>query len=164
MSVDIQKSHEIAQDIVNQARQGEVLEGKVNDATSKVGLLNGELAFNKSLGATLERIQAVQRNLDLIQEAIWAGQLLESVDLIGQVEEGLKSISVPRSTRLAGVLGARVADLRNDVVEKLTDCWKAYVCVDSAKSSIKISFIANGMSPEALSDDPRLITFQALLQ
>lgn len=148
MSVDIQKSQQIAQDIVEQARQGEVLEGKVNDATSKVGLLNGELAFNKSLGAMLERIQAVQSSLDLIQEAILAGQLLEGVDLVGQVEEGLKSISVPRSTRLAGVLGARLADLRNDVVEKLTDCWKAYVRVDSAKSSIKISRISNGRSPE----------------
>lgn len=148
MSVDIQKSQQIGQDIVEQARQGEVLEGKVNDATSKVGLLNGELAFNKSLGAMLERIQAVQRSLDLIQEAILAGQLLEGVDLVGQVEEALKSISVPRSTRLAGVLGARLADLRNDVVERLTDCWKAYVRVDSAKSSIKISRISNGRSPE----------------
>lgn len=149
---------------MEQARQGEVLEGKVDDATSKLGLLNGELAFNRSLGATLERIQAVQRSLDLIQEAILAGQLLEGVDLIGQVEEGLKSISVPRSTRLSGVLGARVADLRNEVVEKLTDCWKAYVCVDSANSSIRISGNANGRSSEIVSDDPRLITFQALLQ
>lgn len=147
MSVDIQKSQKIAQDIVEQARQGEVLERKVDDATSKVGLLNGELAFNKSLGATLEKVQAVQRTLDLVQEAILAGQLLEGVDLMGQAEEGLKSISVPRSTRLAGVLGARVADLRNDLVEKLTDCWRAYVRVDSAKSSIKISRNANGRSP-----------------
>ena len=140
------------------ARQGEVLEEKVNDATNKVDLLNGELAFNKSLGATLERLQAIQRTLCLVQEAILAGQLLEGVDLIGQVDEELNSVSVPRSTRVAGVFGARVADLRNDVVEKLTDCWKSYVCVDSTRSSIKISRILNGRTPQSFSDDIGLIT------
>ncbi len=124
---------------MEQARQGEVLDGKVNDATSKVGLLNGELAFNNSLGATLESLQAIQRTLELIQRAILDGRLREAVDLIGQVEEELNSIPVPRSTRVAGVLGAKISDLRNETVERLTDCWKAHVCVDAVRSSIKIS-------------------------
>ena len=129
---------------MEQARQGEVLEEKVNDATSKVGLLNGELAFSKSLGATLERVQAIQTNLDLVQGAVLAGRFLEAVDIIGQVEGELDSIPVPRNTRVAGVLVAKVADLRTGVIEKLTDCWKAYVCTDSARSSIKISRSLNG--------------------
>ena len=149
---------------MEQARQGEVLEEQVRDATSKVGLLNGELAFNKILEAMLERVQAIQRTLELLQRAILDGQLLESVELLEQAERGLDSITVPRSTRVAGVLDARVADLRNDVVEKLTGCWKAYVCVDSARSSIKISRILNGRSLAFSPSEPRLIAFQIHLR
>ncbi len=132
---------------MEQARQGELLEEQANDATSKLGLLNGEVAFNKSLGATLEGVQAIQRTLDLVQRAILAGRLLEAVDLLGQVVGELESIPVPRSTRVAGILAAKVADLRNDAVENLTDCWKAYICVDPARSSIKISRSLKGKSP-----------------
>ncbi len=131
---------------MEQARQGELLEEQVNDATSKLGLLNGEVAFNKSLGATLEGVQAIQRTLDLVQRAILAGRLLEAVDLLGQVVGELESIPVPRSTRVAGILAAKVADLRNDAVENLTDCWKAYICVDPARSSIKVSRSLKGRS------------------
>ena len=132
---------------MEQARQGELLEEQVNDATSKLGLLNGEVAFNKSLGATLEGVQAIQRTLDIVQRAILAGRLLEAVDLLEQVIGELESMLVPRSTRVAGILAAKVDDLRNDVVEKLTDCWKAYICVDPARSSIKISRSLKGRSP-----------------
>ena len=149
---------------MEEARQGELLEERVNDAASKVGLLNGEVAFNKSLGATLERIQAVQRTLNLVQRAILEGRLLEAVDLFGQVEGELKSTPVPRSTRVAGVLGARVADSRNDVVEKLRNCWNAYICVDPARASIKITSSLNGRSPAFSSSIRRLIALQTLLQ
>ena len=149
---------------MEQAQHGETLEEQVNDATSKLGLLNGELAFNESLRATLEEVQATQRTLDLVQRAIVAGRLLEAVDLLEQVGGELDSIPVSRSTRVAGILGLKAADLRNDVVKKLTDCWKVYICVDSARSSIKFSHSLNGRSPVVASSDPRLITLQTLLQ
>ena len=149
---------------MEQAHHGETLEEQVNDATSKLELLNGELAFNESLRATLEEVQATQRTLDLVQRAIVAGRLLEAVDLLEQVGGELDSIPVPQSTRVAGILGLKAADLRNDVVKKLTDCWKVYICVDSARSSIKLSHSLNGRSPVVASSDPRLITLQTLLQ
>ena len=140
------------------------MEEQVNDATSKVGLLNGEVAFNESLGRILERVQAIQRTLDLVQETLLAGKLLEAVDLLRQVEEELEVVPVPRSTLVAGVLGTKVADLRNDAVEKLIDCWKAYVCVDSTRFSIKISGSLNGRSPTFSTSDPKLSTSQMLQQ
>ena len=164
LHVDIQKSQEIAREIVEQARQGELLERKLDDASNKVGLLNGELAFSKSLGATLEKLQAIRKTFDDIQQAIFAGRLLEAVNLIGQVEDGLESIPVPRSTRVASVFSARVADLRNDVVERLMDRWKVYICVDLDRSLVKISHTLGGRVPALSSSDPELITFQTLLQ
>lgn len=115
------------------------MEEQVNDAASKVGLLNGEVAFNKSLGTVLERLQAIQRTLDLAQRATLDDRLLAAVDLLGQVEEDLASLSVSRSTRVAGVLGAKITDLREHVIEKLTRCWKTFVNVNSARSSIVIN-------------------------
>ena len=149
---------------MEQARHGQFLEEQVNDATSKVGLLDGEVAFNKSLGRILERVQAIQRTLDVVQETLLAGKLLEAVDLLRQVEEELDSIPVPQSTRVAGVLGTKVADLRNDAVEKLIGCWKAYVCVDSTRSSIKILSSVNGRSPATSPSDSKLNTSQTLQQ
>lgn len=149
---------------MEQARQGKLLEDQINDAASKVGLLNGEVSFDKSLGGTLERLQAMQRTLNAVQAAILDGRLLEAVDLLGQVEGEFDSIPVSRSTRVAGVLRAKITDLRNDVGEKLIDCWKAYIGVDSARSSIRITQSLNGRSPTFSSTDRRLIVVQTLLQ
>ena len=88
---------------------------------------------------------------------------MEAVEWLGQVEGELDSTPLPRSTGVAGILGAKVTDLRNDLVEKLTDCWKAYICVDRARSSIKIIPSLNGGSP-ASTFERRLIAFQTLLQ
>ena len=143
---------------MEQARQGELLERKLDDASNKVGLLNGELAFSKSLGATLEKLQAIRKTFDDIQQAVFAGRLMEAVNLIEQVEDGLESIPVSRSTRVAGVLSARVADLRNDVVERLIDCWKVYVYVDADRSLVKIANTLGSRVPALSSSDPQLIT------
>ena len=131
---------------MEQARQGEHLEGQVNDAASKVDLLNGEVAFNKILGGTLERLQAIRRTLVLIQRAAFDNRLLEAVDLLSQVDGDLESISISRSTRVAGVLGAKIADLRNHVIERLTDCWNSYVKVDTPTSSITITWVSESDS------------------
>ena len=149
---------------MEQARQGQLLEEQVNDATSKVRLLNGELAFSESLGRILERVQAIQRTLDLVQETLLAGKLLEAVDFLRQVKDELVSVPVPRGTRVAGVLDTKVADLRNDIVKQLIDCWKAYVCVDSTRFAIKISSSLNGRSPAVSTPDLKLNTIQTLQQ
>ena len=125
---------------MEQARQGEHLEEQVNDAASKVDLLNGEVAFNKSLGVTLERLQAIQRTLVLTQRVAFDNRLLEAVDLVIQVDGDLELISISRSTRVAGVLGAKIADLRSHVIERLIECWNSYVKVDTPTSSITITW------------------------
>ena len=124
---------------MEQAQEGERLEEQHNDAASKVHLLNGEVAFNKSLGATLERLQVIQRRLDLIERAGLDDRLPEAVNLLWEVDRDLESISISRATRVAGVLGAKIADLRSHVVEQLTKCWNNYVNVDISTSSIKIT-------------------------
>lgn len=145
LRVDIQKSQSIAQEIVEQARQGEHLEEEANDAASKVDLLNGEIAFNKSLGDLLEQLRAIQRTLDLVQRAALDDNLLEAVDLLAQIDEKLASLSVTTNTRISSVIGAKVSDIRSHVVRKLTDSWNSYIYVDSRKASIQIRQKMQGM-------------------
>ena len=123
---------------MQQAERGEYLEEQVNDAASKVELLKGETAFNKSLEATLERLQAIQRTLDLIQGAALDNRLLEAVDLLSQVEGDPEAVTISRTTRVAGVLRSKIADLRSHVIERLTECWNGHVNVDTSISSIDI--------------------------
>ena len=136
--MDIQKSQEIAREIVEGARQNELLEERAKDTASKAELLNGELAFNKSLEATLERLQAVQKTLDIIQRATLDNQLTRAVDLLAQVREDLARVSVSRTTRVLGLLEARITDLRDHVSAKLIECWNAYIHIDSTKAAIMI--------------------------
>lgn len=124
---------------MEQAQEGERLEEQHNDAASKVHLLNGEVAFNKSLGATLERLQVIQKRLDLIERAGLDDRLPEAVNMLCEVDRDLESISISRATRVAGVLGAKIADLRSHVIEQLTKCWNNHVVVDISTSSINIT-------------------------
>jgi len=120
------------------------LEEQVKDAASKVDLLIGEVLFNKSLDAILERLQAAQRTLDLVQRSTLDDRLLEAVDLLQRADEDLSTLSITKSTRISGVLEAKVTDLRNHLVEKLSASWKAYIDIDPSASSIKIRQTVKG--------------------
>ena len=123
---------------MEQARQAERLEEHVKDSASKVDLLNGEIAFNGSLGATLEQLRAIQATLDVAQRATLDGQLAKAVDLLVQVEGELASVSVSPSTRVVGLFEVKVTNLRNHAIEKLKERWYAYIQIDPSKSAVTI--------------------------
>ena len=144
LQVDIQRSQEIAREVVDQAQNGQKLEERVEDASSKVDLLHGEIFFNESLGATLERVQIIQRELELVQRATLDNRLEEAVDLITQAHEDLASLSAIRSTKILNILEAKTTDLRSLVREKLTDSWNQQVCVNAAMNSVQVNPKADG--------------------
>lgn len=112
-----------------------------------MGLLNGEIAFNESLGAKLEKLRAIQRTLELVQRAAFDAKLAEAVELLGQLDDDSKSLPVPKSTRISDVLEAKIADLQNHVREMLTAVWDRHIIIDPAKSSIQVSREAEGIVP-----------------
>lgn len=136
--MDILKSQEIARSTVEEARRHERLEEQVSDAANKVRLLDGEVHFNTVLGEILERLQATRGTLNLVQRATSDGRLSEAVNLIMQADEELSSTPVSQNTTVAGVLAAKITELRKDVVERLTCCWQACIHVDMARPSIRI--------------------------
>ena len=127
------------------------MEEKVQDATTKVELLNGEIAFNKSLRATLEQFQAIQQSLDLVQRAATDDRLAEAVERFVEIVPKIASLPTSGATRVSGILEAKVSDLRDYVKKRLIDCWNHYIRIDSAESSIGIRPKADGMTFSSLS-------------
>ena len=121
-----------------QADEGSQLQTAADDAAAKVGLLNGEVAFNKTLASTLERINELRSTLDSVQGAILDYRLLDAVALFQVAERQLGSIQVGRNTRPAELLGAKIADSRIALEKALTECWDSIIHIDATNSMISI--------------------------
>ena len=136
---DIEASRITAEEIVRQARDGEQLQASVQDADSKVNLLNGEVIFNETLAETLAQIQNIRYTLTSVQEAALSDRLVESVNLLEDVETELQMLRSRDHARIADVLRAKALDLRKGVTETLTECWNALIQVDVNSQTITIS-------------------------
>lgn len=124
---------------MTQAEHGEQLYSQVNDATSKVDLLKEEVAFNETLAKALENIRDFQQTLGLAEDAIRNDGFSDAVDLLKKAEGELLNVRVNRDPKVAGLLHAKIQDLRYTILGSLSDCWRNLLCVDSASSTITIN-------------------------
>lgn len=132
---DTQKS---ARTILTQAQHGSTLKYQVNDAASKVDLLKEELAFNETLARTLGILGGLRQTLSLIEKAVQKDDFLTGERLLEEAENELGKILASQNPKVAGVFGAKIADLRYTIVDSLTDCWNNLVHVDSTDLTISI--------------------------
>lgn len=114
------------------------MKGQVNDAASKVELLKEELAFNETLARTLCIIRGLRQTIILIEEAVGNDDLMVAERLLKEVEDELAKVRASQNPKVAGVLQAKIADLRYTLVDSLTDCWKSLVHVDPIDLNISI--------------------------
>ena len=112
-------------------------------------LLDSEITFNESLGATLERVQAIQQELELVQRSALDDCLQEAVDNMTQVYGKIDSLSMIKGAKISDIFGAKFKDLQSLLREKLTCYWNGHIRVDSTKSSVQV--IADGSHVEPLS-------------
>ena len=132
---------------MSQAQDGQKLQDQVKDAASKVHLLENEVVFNENLVISMERIFAVRRTLDRIQEAVLGNNLLEATGLLDQGDTQLSSLQDSQNSRVAGLLRTRIADLREDVVANARKCWSDLAGVNAATSTVTIKQQHEGLSP-----------------
>ena len=118
---------------------------KLKDTANKTRLLEGEVAFNKTLGAILQRLQVIRQKLDVAQRATLDDQLQEAVELIEELEGENASLSLSQNARVASLFGARITDLREHVIEKLAQSWKSLFRVDALRCSIRINHHSTSM-------------------
>ncbi|KAL9118319.1 MAG: hypothetical protein Q9187_005137 [Circinaria calcarea] len=135
---DIEDSQQLSHGIVAQADEGSQLQVVVDDAAAKVGLLNGEVAFNEALAGILQEIKELQSTLASVQGATVDYRLLDAVSLLQEAERQLASTRAGRNTRPAELLGKKIADLRVAVEKTLTDSWDSIIHIDATSSLISI--------------------------
>ncbi len=124
---------------MTQADRGEQLRSNVSDAATKVVLLKKEVAFNETLVTTLKNLRGLRQTVDLTEAATQKDNFLDAVALLEKAEDGLGNMKDGQNTQVAGLLQAKITDLRYTLIESLTDCWKTLLYVDSTRSIISIS-------------------------
>ena len=128
-----------------QAEVGQKLLDKLSDAASKVRLLQNEVVFNKSLATTMQRILAVRRTLDHIQDEILGKRMLDAAGWLDHGDAELSSLQDCENSRIASIIRTRMADLRQDVVADTRKYWNNLVCANAVTSTVTVKQQLEGM-------------------
>ena len=112
------------------------LQGQVKDAANKIALLQGELAFTKTLISVFERIDKLRQVLASIERAILEDQVVNLSDTLVQASTDLDDILAQHNTCVAEVLKAKLTGLREDVERSLLFYWNTLLQVEVSSSSV----------------------------
>lgn len=135
---DIEGSRAAAREIVRQSEAGKSLEDQVNDASSKVDLLKGEVSFNETLAETLEHIARVHQLLNSVQEAALGDRLVDAIVWLEKAQIEIGMLRAFENTRIATVFKGKATDLYKAIVETMDDCWNAMIRMDQSTGRIEI--------------------------
>ncbi|KAF1929742.1 uncharacterized protein M421DRAFT_60313 [Didymella exigua CBS 183.55] len=135
---DIKHSQDTAKEIVHNAEEGKANTLQVQDAVSKVSLLQTEIAYNESLARVIEQLRDITALLDSAQEAAVRGHVMYAIERLEDVGSALKSMGPFESTRVVGVVKSKESQLRKAIIETVTESWNGLLEIDAANN--KVSF------------------------
>ncbi|OCK75915.1 hypothetical protein K432DRAFT_446386 [Lepidopterella palustris CBS 459.81] len=147
LQADIERSRATAQEIVQQAESGKAQQARVEDAASKVRLLENELVFNETLVEIVEQIQTISELLENAQDAAVQDQVIQALDKLEEADEAMAHLGTFENTRVVGLLQSRANQLRAAIVENATECWNALLLTDSAEHRVTIKDEIQRQSP-----------------
>ena len=136
---DIDESQKHADETVSLATEGEALRNKTQDASGKIKLLKGEVAFNDSLLSTLQGIQTLKQNVDAAQEALLGARLLEAISLLKDSKSQLSNLQRRHASRAVDLISTKITGLENDVANTLTESWSSLILVDLSGPSLTVN-------------------------
>lgn len=146
LQADIERSKATAREIVAQAQAGKKLQEEADDASSKTGLLEKEVAFSASLFETLERIKAACAILDLAQDAVVHGDIKTALARHKEVDRVIVDLAPMENTRAYSLLYARNRDLRAALVDNTTNYAKALIDISVSGRSVTVARESPGTS------------------
>ena len=135
---DIKRSQDTAKEIVQHAEQGKANTAHVQDAASKVSLLQTEIAYNESLARVIEQLRDISTLLDSAQDAAVQGHVMYAIERLEDVEGALKSLGPFGSTRVVEVLKSKESQMRKAIVETVTDSWNGLLEIDAASNKVSL--------------------------
>jgi protein transport protein DSL1/ZW10 len=135
---DIERSKAAAHSIVQEAEDAKILQGRIYDASAKVGLLENELAFNSKLDEALRDAKRVSELLDRAQDGLIHDRVLEGLGFVDQANAVLSELESYEGNRAVGLLRHRATQIRLNVENDVSKAWDALVVVDRPQRRIQI--------------------------
>lgn len=135
---DIKRSQDTAKEIVQHAEEGQATTAHVQDAASKVGLLNEEIAYNESLARIVEQLRDISLLLDSAQDAAVRGHTMYAIERLEDANGAFEGLGPFATTRAVSVLRSKESQMRKAVVETLTDSWSRLLEVDAANNKVSL--------------------------
>lgn len=138
----IGESREAAHGIGELAARGEGLRGNVEDAGSKVELLEKEVAWRGELESVLEGVAGVRRALEGVQAALLVvggdgGEVRTAMEGV-QRAEGLLAAAGVEGTSVGVVLERRLEGLRAEVRAAVESRWEKAVVVNPPEKTVTV--------------------------
>ena len=135
---DMKRSQETAKEILQHAEEGKANTARVQDAASKVGLLNNEIAYNESLARVIEQLRDISTLLDSAQDAAVRGHVMYAIERLEDVDGAFKSLGRFGNTRVVAVLKGKEAQMRKAIIDVLTDSWNGLLDVDAVNNKVSL--------------------------
>ena len=135
---DLKRSRETAKEILQHAEEGKAKTARVQDAASKVGLLNNEIAYNESLARVVEQLRDISTLLDSAQDAAVRGHVMYAIERLEDVHGAFKSLGRFGNTRVVAVLKGKEAQMRKAIIDVLTESWNGLLDVDAVNNKVSL--------------------------
>ncbi|TLS25772.1 hypothetical protein PpBr36_07026 [Pyricularia pennisetigena] len=148
---DINRSKQIANDIIRQSEEPETSGKTVEEAEARAAFLIRELNYNDELIQTLRAIKAINTVLDEVEQACAERRIVDALRLLEQSWAKLDSVSNIGSTKAIKLLNVRAFELKSDVHQVFDHVWNSLVHLDDTKNELSVQQTCDG-EPMNLSD------------
>ncbi len=138
LQADIEESRALAREIVRQSDEGNDLEDRVGDASSKVDLLKAEVIFNETLVKTIEQIQRIDQSLNSVQEAALGDRLVDAIEWLRKAQEEIGLLRSFENTTISTILKGKATELNKAITETIEECWNDLIQMDRSTGRISI--------------------------
>ncbi|RMY50604.1 hypothetical protein D0863_14832 [Hortaea werneckii] len=160
---DILRSRDTARQIVAEHEAGRELKARVQDKATQVRLLEKEVAFEDTLGGTLEHIRYANGVLQSVQNEAVGGDLTKALNKLETAQESIDGLESVRETKAYGLLQGRAKHLREGLKETATAKWNEAIAIKDRK--VTVTGTASSLSLEGIAKTAQgLAIFDGLLQ
>ncbi|KAL8679392.1 MAG: hypothetical protein Q9186_004327 [Xanthomendoza sp. 1 TL-2023] len=135
---DIETVQSSSHEILIKARRDEELRQDSHDASSKLRLLEEEVAFNEKVSTTLQKVLGIRQATSQIQHLVDQGEFFKAIDLMIQVEQESAVVQSDRSIKAVAVLKSESKELRQEIVTALTRKWHEVIRIDGLTSTVTL--------------------------
>ncbi len=139
LQADIERSKETANSVVREAELAREIQSQVNDASSKIALLQGELAFNEALVDTLQDVGRATERLDSAQDAVAHKKTVLALEALEDTNATIARLKDVGNTRVMGLLYERAGAVRASLEEDTMRRWDALVVVNRTDRQVTIN-------------------------